>query len=178
MTIRQALGLTVAVVMAGAWPLGCGRAQPERLDSVQVVPATGPDILRRVRESGGKAVLVNVWATWCGPCREEFPDLVRLARNYRGRGLTVLLVSADFDTELPAVKQFLARQGVDFPTFIKSGKDMALINAFDPRWTGAIPATFLYDGTGKLRAYWEGARSYAMFEEKVLEIMNPKEIKP
>src|ERR1041384_5011802 len=100
-----------------------------------VIPATSKNILLAVREPGAKVVLVNMWATWCGPCREEFPDIVRLAKNYRDRGLRVVFVS--WDTDAAVTWRFLAKQGVDFPSYIKadSERDPAFIDAIEPRWT-------------------------------------------
>ena len=136
-----------------------------------VIPATSKNILLAVREPGAKVVLVNMWATWCGPCREEFPDIVRLAKNYRDRGLRVVFVSWDVDDAV--TRRFLAQQGVDFPSYIKadSERDPAFIDAIEPRWTGAFPATMIYDGTGKTRDFWEGKASYAQIEQRVLEVL-------
>jgi thiol-disulfide isomerase/thioredoxin len=124
-----------------------------------------------VRAPGAKAVVLNVWATWCDPCREEFPDLVRLGHEYAWRGVRMVLVSSDFDSEKPAVTKFLAAQGVDFATYIKSGSDMTFINGLNPRWTGALPATFVYDGQGRLRDFWEGKASYAKMEEHLRRVL-------
>src|SRR5262245_33255733 len=77
------------------------------------VPASATEILAAVRAPGAAGTLVNMWATWCVPCREEFPDLLRLRSAYRERGLRVLLVSGDFDSERPQVEAFLREQGVD-----------------------------------------------------------------
>ena len=162
----------VAVIVAVFALTGCGKIRPVSVDQVRVKPVTAPDLVALVREPGSNAVLVNVWATWCGPCREEFPDLVKLAQKYRNRGLRVLFVSADFDTELANVKKFLADQGVDFQTFIKAQKDMEFINGLDTRWSGALPATFVYDSAGKLRDFWEGKAEYRTFEQKVLAALS------
>jgi thiol-disulfide isomerase/thioredoxin len=143
-------------------------------DSVVVQPATAEQVLARVRAPGARVVLVNMWATWCPPCREEFPDLVRLERAYRDRGLRLIFVSGDFDSELPQVKQFLAEQGVHRPTLLKTGDDMRFIDAMDRRWSGALPATWIYDGSGRVRDFWEGKASYDKFEQKILQVLNEK----
>ena len=160
-----------------ALPLACGRTAPVRVEDVRVTPVTAADIQRAVRNAGAKAVLVNMWATWCGPCREEFPGLVRVAHKYQGQGLKVMLVSADDKSDLAAVKKFLAAQGVDFPAYLKAEKDEPFIDGMDKRWTGALPATFLYDGTGKLRDFWEGSATFSAFEQKVVEVLG-KQAKP
>jgi len=131
--------------------------------------------LAAVRAPGAKAVVVNVWATWCEPCREEFPDLVRLGHEYAGRGVRLVLVSGDFDSEKPAVTKFLTDQGVDFATYIKSGDDMQFINGLNPKWTGALPATFVYDGQGRQRDFWEGKASYAKMEERLRRVLEGRE---
>jgi len=133
--------------------------------------ATADQVLRAVRESKARVVVVNVWATWCVPCREEFPDLLKLRRTYGPRGVTLVLVSADFAAERAQAAAFLSEQGVDFPTYLKTGDDMQFINAFDPAWSGALPATFIYDARGRLRHALLGKSSYAQFEAKILDVL-------
>jgi thiol-disulfide isomerase/thioredoxin len=159
----------VCVIVVVIVLTGCRRPLPP------VTPATAQEILHVVRESGASAVLVNVWATWCGPCRTEFPDLMRATRAYRERGLRVVLVSADDAKDMASVKKFLLNQGVDFPSYLKTGKDMEFIDALNPKWTGAIPATFVYDGAGNLRSFWEGAADYAMLDQRIREVINQKQ---
>jgi thiol-disulfide isomerase/thioredoxin len=158
----------LAMLVAGA---GCTRTPRVPVEQVQVSPVTAQELLKVVRDSGAKVVLVNVWATWCGPCQEEFPDLVRVARDYQAKGLKVLLVSADMESDLPQVKKFLAEHGVNFPTYLQAEKDQEFVNGIEPRWTGAIPATFIYDGTGKLSEFWERKASYAEFEQEVRKFL-------
>jgi thiol-disulfide isomerase/thioredoxin len=136
-------------------------------------PATAAQVLDAVKAARAQVVVVNVWATWCIPCREEMPDLLRLRRDYRDRGVALLLVSGDFSTERQAAAEFLGEQGVDFPTYIKTGDDMAFINAFDPTWSGALPATFIYDGQGRLRHALLGKTSYAELAAKIRTVLQP-----
>ena len=144
---------------------------PPPVGDVSVKSATAAEILQAVRASNAAVVLVNVWATWCLPCRQEFPDIVRLRNSWQGRGLRVIFVSGDFESELPAVQRFLAEQGVDFPTYLKHGKDMEFIDAFDPKWSGALPATFLYDRSGTRRRSLFGKSSYDRLESAVRELL-------
>lgn len=132
-------------------------------------------MLDAVKAAKAKVVVVNVWATWCIPCREEMPDLLKIRRDFADRGVSLLLVSGDFSTEREAAAEFLGEQGVDFPTYIKTGDDMAFINAFDAKWSGALPATFIYDGQGQQRHALLGKTSYAELEAKILDVLqNPK----
>ena len=158
-----------SIVLVGVFLLaGCGGLTV----APSVTPATSQEVLAAVKACGAKVVLVNLWASWCGPCREEFPDLVRVQRAYEDKGLKVILVSWD---DTPAVAaRFLAKQGVTAPSLIKSDteNDQKFLTGIEPQLTGALPATLIYDGSGKLRSWWEGRTSYAEFEKKVLEVLN------
>ncbi|TMQ71649.1 MAG: TlpA family protein disulfide reductase [Candidatus Eisenbacteria bacterium] len=161
--VRKLLRVGILVFVcwshAGASPAG----------PLPLVPVTARDLLARVREPGADVVVVNVWATWCLPCRKEFPDLLRLRSDDRkiGLRLRLLLVSADFPDQTRDARRFLADQGVDFLTFLKKGKDMEFIQALDPRWTGALPATFVYDAHGNQRAFHEGRLTRAAMDSLV-----------
>jgi thiol-disulfide isomerase/thioredoxin len=152
-----AAGTTVAAVDTNAIVI-----RPATLEQVQALVRT-PDSLG----AGARVVLMNTWATWCVPCREEFPDLMRIHREYRDRGLRLLLVSADFEDELPAARRFLAAQGVDFPTFIKNDDDMRFINGIEAAWTGALPATVLYDAAGGKLWFHEGKVTYEELKTRI-----------
>jgi thiol-disulfide isomerase/thioredoxin len=127
---------------------------------VQVEIAELPAIMAAVKAPGAQAVLVNVWATWCEPCREEMPDLVRFYRDHRARGLRLVLISADDDDQRAEVARVLGALGFDGPAFIKRGNDMTFIDALDPKWKGALPATFLFDASGAKKTSWLGSVTY------------------
>jgi thiol-disulfide isomerase/thioredoxin len=165
---------TAAAGMAAAKGAESPQAPARSSGRLELRPATVGEILGAVRGAGSKAVLVNVWASWCAPCRQEFPDLVRLYRDYRGRGLELVLVSTDFEDQLADAKAFLTKNGVDFPTYFKVGDDMEFINTLSPKWTGALPATFIYDGEGRLRYFQEGMGTYEEFEKRVLDVLSSK----
>jgi thiol-disulfide isomerase/thioredoxin len=138
-------------------------APPKPAASAQVTDAPAPTpadlatVLAAVRAPGARAVLVNLWATWCDPCREEMPELIRFFRAHRADGLRLVLVSADDPESRKDVARFLAEVGAaGAQAFIKTGDDMAFINGLDARWSGALPASFLYDGGGKQRRFWPG----------------------
>lgn len=138
-------------------------------------PTRAAGVLQEVKRPGAAAVLVNVWATWCSPCREEFPDLLHVARELAPKGLRLVLVSVDFPGAESDAAGFLTRQGVDFPTFVRVGKDESFVNGLERQWSGAIPATFLYDATGKLVRFWEGKASYPVIKKRALEALDIKE---
>lgn len=158
-----------ALLLAAAVGLQAGGAASGTPD---LVSCSVEELLREVRRPGARVVVVNVWATWCAPCREEMPDVLRVYRELRGRGLRLLLVSADFPEAREEARGFLARMGVDFPTYIKSGDDRAFIEGLDPSWWGALPATFVYDASGKLRHSRVGKTTYAELEKSVRQALD------
>jgi thiol-disulfide isomerase/thioredoxin len=174
--LRSSL-LLAACAVAPAW--GASLAAPASsiaapLVAPAVISASPSELMTAVKAPGATAVLVNVWATWCVPCREEMPDLLRLRGAYADRGLRVILVSGDFASQRAEAAAFLRELGVDFPTYLKAGDDAQLIDAFDPKWNGALPATFIYDGAGQRRYSLFGKTSYATFEEKVKGVLDAK----
>jgi thiol-disulfide isomerase/thioredoxin len=117
---------------------------------VQEVDADGlTDILRRKRSG---PLLVNFWATWCDPCREEFPDLVKIDSDYRAKGLEVITVSLDdFEDIKTGVPQFIREMKATMPAYLLNVSDPEpAIKSVDPEWRGALPATFLYDSKGAI----------------------------
>jgi thiol-disulfide isomerase/thioredoxin len=164
--------LTIAVLLA-SWVRDDPPAPPPT--APPPVTATSATILADVRKPGAAATLVNVWATWCGPCREEFPDVLKVAKDLKPRGVRLVLVSVDFKGMEFELRRFLSAQGVDFATYLREGKDEEFIDALSPGWSGAIPASFVYDSSGKLVRFWEGKASYPEIKSRVLEALDHKE---
>ncbi|MFO7768142.1 MAG: TlpA disulfide reductase family protein [bacterium] len=119
--------------------------------------------------SAGQVLVVNFWATWCGPCVEEFPELMQLQRDYWGRGVRVATISMDeLDVLEEEVKPFLFEQravgaryfmGTDWPQDFQS--------RLSESWWGGIPQTFVYDPGGRLTASLTGRQTYEQFQEAV-----------
>jgi len=125
-----------------------------------------------IAKERGKVVVLNFWATWCVPCREEFPDLVRLEKAYRARGVAVLGVSIDLPKDLPKIEKFLAAARPDFPNYVKraGGDDQDFIESVDPKWGGELPFTVVYGKDGKKARTLSGKQTYADFERAVAEL--------
>ncbi|HKD11186.1 MAG TPA: TlpA disulfide reductase family protein [Thermoanaerobaculia bacterium] len=121
----------------------------------------------------GKVVLVNFWATWCVPCREEFPDLTRLQNALGPRGLRVVGVSTDLASALPGVHKFLADQKPAFPNYHKKsgGDDQDFIEAVDKGWGGELPFSVLYDRGGRKVKTLSGKHTFAEYEKEILALI-------
>ena len=113
----------------------------------------------------GKVVLLNFWATWCPPCREEIPDLVALQTKYEKQGLVVLGVSLDEKGPAP-VKAFAKRMKVNYPVIMGDEKTVAAYGNFQ-----AIPTTFYIDRAGRIAGMHEGGADEAMFEAAVKPLL-------
>jgi thiol-disulfide isomerase/thioredoxin len=101
--------------------------------------------------SSGKLRLINIWATWCGPCVTEFPDLVVIDRMYRGRPFEFITISADKQARKGDALQFLKKQQASNKNYIYNKDDVyQLIEAVDPDWQGALPYTLLIEPGGKI----------------------------
>ncbi len=135
-----------------------------------VLPAVGKTIDSLRASAKGRVLVLNFWATWCKPCLEEFPHLVKLQQTYASRGLDVVFVSVDDDDARTTqrVRAFLRRMNVATRSYLKrSGDDEAFINAVHPRWSGAVPATFVYNKQGELAAMKVEELSYSEIEKIV-----------
>jgi thiol-disulfide isomerase/thioredoxin len=121
----------------------------------------------------GKVVLVNFWATWCVPCREEFPDLVRLEADYRNRGVIVIGVSTDVGKDSAAVEKFLAATNPGFANYHKKsgGDDQEFIDSVDTKWGGELPFSVLYAKDGKKAAVLSGKQSRASLEREITRLL-------
>jgi len=106
--------------------------------------------LKRLVRPNGKPLLINFWATWCGPCREEYPDLVKIDNEYRGKIDFVTVSLDDLVDKDTAVPQFLTEMKAEMPSYllVTDGKDEAAMAVVSKNWTGALPFTILFDPKG------------------------------
>jgi thiol-disulfide isomerase/thioredoxin len=131
-------------------------------------------LTQRIARERGRVVLVNFWATWCVPCREEFPDLSRLQRKYGPRGLQVLGVTTDLASQGNAVEKFLAGQKPAFPNYYKKsgGDDQVFIDAVDTSWGGELPFSILIARDGRKAKAFSGKHTYRQYEQEILKLLN------
>lgn len=139
--------------------LGCASTRSvEHVDDNQIA---------RLPHGRGWVQIVNFWATWCEPCVEEIPILIRVQQKFKG--VEVIGVSMDEPESEAAVKSFIATHKIPYRIVLRQGQDFEkMVNSIDPNWIGALPATFIFKN---------GKRVYSMVgllnEEELLRVLRP-----
>ncbi|MBI3124606.1 MAG: TlpA family protein disulfide reductase [Ignavibacteriales bacterium] len=139
---------------------------PFQLLAQKNIEVINKQILEKIiYERNGKVLLLNIWATWCVPCREEFSDLVKVASEFGKQNVEVIGISIDFPEDIKSkVIPFLEKQKANFANYVSTFKnDEELINFINEDWNGALPATAIFDTTGKQVAFLNGKRNYDEF---------------
>jgi len=151
-------------------------ASAETAPSANAAPSADDDartltaerVIAEAKRLGGKGTLVNAWASWCGPCKHEIPMLARLAPGLGSRGVHVLLVSLDEPSDHEKAVTFLQERGITLPLYFAARPLGPFKQGMNPRWPGMLPASFLFDASGKLRYYWGGEA----FEEELTPVLS------
>ena len=120
----------------------------------------------RLSDQKGKVVLINIWATWCPPCREETPDLVDLYEKYKDEGYVTLGVSIDEQGE-SVVRPFMEEYDVTYPMYIDT--DGTVMDKYGP--TMGIPTTYIIGRKGNLRYFAVGALTNKELEPRIKELL-------
>src|ERR1700733_6519087 len=132
---------------------------------LQVIDLAGyQQILAKYR---GKPLVVNFWATWCEPCREEYPMIVELAKQFKPQGVEVVGIDMDDDSDMNLVRRFIARMQPGFPNYRqKTGIDLdKFYDGVNPQWKGTMPQTMFYGKDGNVVGFFLGSRPRAQFEQ-------------
>lgn len=120
-------------------------------EPVDLSLASADDLKKLHANSTGKVLLVNFWATWCGPCVHEFPDLETTYRMYRLRDFDLVMVSANMPDEKPGVMKMLQKMHGSSRNLLFGSTDTdAMQAAFDPKWQAGVPYTVLLSPDGKI----------------------------
>ena len=141
------------------FPIAVGSTAP---DFSAVTLDSTPQV-KRLADYKGKVVLVNIWATWCEPCRVEMPSIEKLHREFGGEGLEVLGISADYPGEQQAVRDFVKKYGLTFQVLYDPEKKVA--TRYDV--TG-YPESFLIGREGTIRNKVIGATDWSSDANRAL----------
>lgn len=118
---------------------------------VALEPINLEGVKQLVRNEGENLRLINLWATWCGPCVREYPDFMVLEQMYGGRNFEFVSLSTDKPDQADKALKFLEKTHSPVPNYHFSGEDVyELIEAIDPEWNGAIPYTVLVAPGGEV----------------------------
>lgn len=120
----------------------------------------------KLSDQRGKVVLLNIWATWCAPCREETPDLQELYSKYKDEGLLILGVSID-KQGVSVVKPFMEKYGVTYPMVIDRG---TIMDKYGP--TMGIPTTYIIGRKGNLQYFAVGALTNKELEPRIKKLLS------
>jgi peroxiredoxin len=139
--------------------------EPVSLDTI-----TENGIRDLLKNNSDKLRLINVWATWCGPCTAEFGDFITMNRMYRRRDFEFISISADEPGKKAKALQFLQKQQASNTNYIFNIDDKyKLIEAIDPKWQGALPYTILVEPGGKIAYAKEGAVEVAALKRAIVD---------
>jgi peroxiredoxin len=164
MTTLQRRSLLGLALLAAAAAAGASVAPKALAPDFTLRQIDGPNL--RLGEQRGRVVMVNFWATWCGPCRIELPHLARLHDRYRGSGFLLLGVNIDDNPE--AARALAGKLGLKFPVLLDT--DKKVVGAYD---LNAMPATVLIDKDGRVRHLHRGYREGVeqTYEQQVRELL-------
>lgn len=139
--------------------------EPVALDNIDT-----DGIKTLLQNKSDKLRLINIWATWCGPCVTEFPEFITINRMYGKRDFEFISISADDPAKKAKVLQFLKKQQASNANYIFSLDDKyKLIEAVDPEWQGALPYTILVEPGGKIVYAREGRIDPRLMKKIIVE---------
>lgn len=118
-----------------------------------------------------RITLVNMWASWCAPCKAEIPEIVELRKRYEKEGLGVILLSVDQPSERGEASRFLTDLKIDFLSYFAAEPIDQTILAVSGDFAGAIPASFLFNAEGVKVDSWQGGAELKDFEAKILPLL-------
>ena len=140
------IGISVAVItFAAIVSVSAQSASAPKTTQIDILA------LKRLVRPNGKPLLMNFWATWCGPCREEFPDLVKINEEYKGK-IDFVTVSLDEPADKDStVLKFLIEMKAEMPSYLLvTDNEEAAMSVVSKQWTGVMPYTVLFDAKGRV----------------------------
>jgi thiol-disulfide isomerase/thioredoxin len=153
--------------------VGASAGAPQQNNSQHDPPLINIQGYQKLLEQNrGKPLLITFWATWCEPCRDEYPMINELAKEYAPKGLQVLGVDDDEEGDLILMRRFIARYKPIFPNVRKKrGNDTAFCQAVSPDWNCSMPATFFYAKDGRQIGHFFGAKDRDTFEVAIRTLL-------
>lgn len=166
-----ALGMHAQTHTQAKSPRDTMRYVPVKLPEVTVIDDAG---LKKAIQPNGKPLLINFWATWCDPCREEFPDLVKINADYKNK-IDFITISLDDLAEIKRdVPKFLSEMKADMPAYLlKVPDESEAISSVSKDWTGGLPFTILFGADGKMIYLRQGKVSITTLRTNLDHVLTP-----
>jgi thiol-disulfide isomerase/thioredoxin len=173
---RGVVGLGIGILLSlGAGLPGHGQAPTTKSAQHSTKTTASPDpplidlagYQQILAKYHGKPLVVNFWATWCEPCRDEYPMIVDLAKQFKSQGVEVVGVDMDDESDMNLVRRFIARMQPPFPNYRqKPGIDLdRFYDGVNPQWKGTMPQTVFYARDGSVTGFFLGSRPRPQFEQ-------------
>ena len=130
--------------------------------------------LKRLIKPNGKPLLINFWATWCDPCREEFPELVKINNDYKGKIDFITISLDDLEDINSAVPKFLVEMKAEMPAYLLVTPDEeAAISSVSKDWSGGLPFTMLVDEKGGTAYFRQGKVRPDILRGALVKVTSP-----
>jgi thiol-disulfide isomerase/thioredoxin len=146
-------------------------ARAQSTGNIDLKSVEPKDIKDLVAQNKGKVIVLNFFATWCAPCHNEFPDIVKLQEKYKAQGLQVIEVSMNDVTEKDDMQKFLNETKPPFAVYIAANTEDQFYKDVDARWDTALPMTMIFDRDGKNIYFYKEARTYDQFDKDITPLL-------
>lgn len=153
-------------------------AKPSATPAVKVTQVNDVGV-KKILVPNGKPLLVNFWATWCDPCREEFPELVELDHEYKGKIDFITISLDDVEDIRTTVPKFLGEMKAEMPAYLlRTTNESAVIESISKDWRGGMPFTALFNSKGELAYFREGKVVLATMRTELNKLLAPNAVSP
>ncbi|RYZ77372.1 MAG: TlpA family protein disulfide reductase [Proteobacteria bacterium] len=159
------LTLATTALMSSACTRGSDSAPPAALKRIT------SEELKRLTANAGKPSVINLWATWCEPCKTEMPEFVKFLKSPAGKQVNFVLISADDLEDHAKAANFLKQAGMaaqlDGSSYQLSEDAETFGKAWSPTWSATLPVTFITDAKGQIKTFWIGETNQILLEERL-----------